>query len=517
MPWSPLRPASPRASPPLPSRTTAGRARQPRAAPAAARPRAPGAAPPQLGDRVRDRPRASSRATAGCYVFMPPLRTRRGLPRAGRRDRGHGRRARHAGRSSKATRRPTIRGSTLHQGHARPRRDRGQHPPGPQLGRAGRRSPTALYEEARADAARHREVHARRPPHRHRRRQPLRARRRDAGRQPVPAPARPAAQPGRLLAQPSVAVATCSPACSSARPARRRASTRRATTSSTSWRSPSHRSPEPGAGTCPPWLVDRIFRNLLVDVTGNTHRAEFCIDKLYSPDGPTGRLGLLELRAFEMPPHARMSLAQQLLLRALVARFWDSPYRRAAVRWGTELHDRFMLPHFVWRDFDDVIAELRGAGFPFEADWFAPHFEFRFPRIRRRRPSRRRPRAARTRSSPGTCWARKARPAARRATSTRSLERLQVQGRAASSAAATSSPATAAPCRCSRPARAASSWPACAIRAWQPPACLHPTIPVARAARLRPGRHLDRPLAGRLHLPRRAPGGRNYETLPVNA
>lgn len=138
--------------------------------------------------------------------------------------------------------------------------------------------------------------------------------------------------------------------------------------------------PEPNSGYTPYWLVDRIFRNLLTDITGNTHRSELCIDKMYSPDSANGRLGLLEMRGFDMPPHKHMSLVQMLLVRALVSKFWNEPYEKPLVRWGTSLYDKYLLPHFCYQDMLDVTEDLQAFGYDFRIEWLDPFFEFRFPR-----------------------------------------------------------------------------------------------------------------------------------------
>jgi uncharacterized protein (DUF2126 family) len=253
----------------------------------------------------------------------------------------------------------------------------------------------------------------------------------------------------------------------------------------------------------------------LVDVSGNTHRAEFCIDKLYSPDSSTGRLGLVEFRAFEMPPHARMSLTQQLLVRSLVARFWEQPYREKLVRWNTSLHDRFLLPYFVRQDFDDVLDEIRVAGIPLESEWFAPHFEFRFPRIG---TFEQRGMQVELRQAIEPWYVLGEEPGAVGTTRyvDSSVERLQVRVRGmTNSRHIVTCNGRVLPLH---PTGTEGEFVAgVRYRAWQPPSCLHPTIPVHTPLVFDlVDRWVGHSLGGCTYYVAH-PGGRNYTTFPVNA
>ena len=237
---------------------------------------------------------------------------------------------------------------------------------------------------------------------------------------------------------------------------------------------------------------------------------------MYSPDSATGRLGLLEMRAFEMPPHARMSLTQQLLIRALIARFWKTPYAPPRLaRWGTELHDRFLLPHFVWHDFEDVIAELNQAGYAFDAGWFAPHFEFRFPRYGDF-ASRGIEVELRAALEPWHVLGEEGAPAGTVRYVDSSVELLQVK--------VTGMPPDRYAITCNEVPLPLQSTGTVGefvagirYRAWQPPACLHPTIGVHTPLIFDiVDTWMKRSLGGcQYHVMH--PGGRSYEVFPVNA
>jgi len=264
-----------------------------------------------------------------------------------------------------------------------------------------------------------------------------------------------------------------------------------------------------------PWLVDRLLRNLLVDMTGNTHRSEFCIDKLYAPGSDSGRLGLLELRAFEMPPHAKMSLVQMLLLRTLLAWFWQQPYKKPLLRWGTQLHDRFMLKHYIASDIQDVALDLKSAGFDFSAEWFAPFLEFRFPHIGMLQINELQLELHQA-IEPWHVLGEEISSGGMARYVDSSVERLQVKLTGATGER------YALACNGRRIPLRATGTPGELVagvryRAWNPPSALHPTIGVQAPLVFDIFDTWNNRVIGGCTYHVSHPGGRNYDALPVNA
>ncbi len=264
-----------------------------------------------------------------------------------------------------------------------------------------------------------------------------------------------------------------------------------------------------------PWLADRALRHLLTDLTGNTHRAELCIDKLYSPDHSRGRLGLLELRAFEMPPHKQMAMVTYLLVQALVDRLSRDPYQHSLIRWGSDLHDRFLLPHYLAQDMADIVKDLAHHDLRFDLSWFEPFFNFRFPRYGTIVAG---PVALELRAAiePWLVLGEESNASATARYVDSSMERLQVKATGLQSDRyAVLVNGQPLPLRAT--SRSGEHVAGVKYRAWQPSSALHPTIGVHSPLLFQVVDKVTSKAIGAAKYHVAHPGGRSYDKIPVNS